>query len=75
MNEELILTELREMMEDIKAIKAALYETNGTPGVLSRLRMVENTVGAIKRVIWLCVGGAVTILTTIISLNVFHIKI
>jgi hypothetical protein len=75
MNEELILQEIKEMHEDITAIKHALYETNGAAGMCTRLRMVENSVGVMKRLFWLIAGGAITIGTTLVAINVFGIKL
>lgn len=75
MSYEIILNELKELKEDIRAIKSALYEADGSPGICTRLRLVEQSVGAIKRAIWLCLGGIITVGITFISVNVFHIQL
>lgn len=75
MNEELILTELREIRAEISAIKSAMYETDGRPGVLSRLRLAESAIGSIKRLAWLVVSGLVTILMTVVACDFFHVKL
>ena len=74
-NEELVLEELKEIKTDVKSIKDCLYPGNGKPGLCARVGALEQFIGAVKRLSWLCIGGILTIVTAAIAFNVFHIKL
>jgi hypothetical protein len=74
MNDELMMTELAEIKDDVKAIKCALYETDNRPGVLSRLRLVEATISTLKRIMWLTIGSALTLGVAVVA-NLMGVKL
>jgi hypothetical protein len=75
MNEELILNEIKDIKEDIRAIKECLFMGNGKPSICTRLAQVETVTKTLTRSLWLVIGGVVTITTSWFALNILHIKL
>ena len=67
MDENLILDELKEIKDDVKEIKTALYVGNGKPSLMQRVADVEKVSDGIKRVVWLIVGALMITATGVIA--------
>jgi hypothetical protein len=73
-NDELILLELKDIKEDVRGIQSCL-NGNGKPGLCTRMAAVEAMTGTIKRIMWLIIGGILTVVTSAFAASIFHIKI
>ena len=74
MNEELVLKELREIKADVKEIKNCLFGSS-KPGICARVGALELFQSTVKRLLWLVIGGILTIVTAAVAWNLLHITL